>query len=86
MIWLLGILGNIAFAYACVPTAWATFKAGKSVGTPVALAWNILIACVLFYSYVLLQHGMDWLVLTCCLIELGAYGIVIWFHYFPSRE
>lgn len=82
--WIIGMLGTLAFAYACVPTAWATWKAGRSIGTPVILAWNILIACILFYAYFLLAHGLDWLVIICGLIEIAAYGVVIWYHYFPK--
>lgn len=79
----LGTLGNVAFAWACLPTAIATVRAGKSIGTPVGLAWNILIACLLFYGYMLLAYGLDPFLLACSCMETVAYGIVIWYHYLP---
>jgi hypothetical protein len=81
--WLLGVLGNLAFAYACVPTAWRTWRAKRSIGTPIGLAWNIMTACLLFYSYVLLAHGYDLLVAICGAVEVLSYLVVIWFNYFP---
>lgn len=83
MIQLLGIAGNIAFGWACIPTAWATMKAGHSIGTPIGLAWNIFLACCLFYGYTLLQYTYDPILWICGLVEITSYGIVIWFHYRP---
>jgi hypothetical protein len=85
-LWLLGVTGNIAFAYACLPTAWSTWRAGKSIGTPVGLAWNILIACLLFYGYMLGRYGLDPFLLVCSATEIGAYGVVIRYHYFPRLQ
>lgn len=83
---LLGIAGNLAFAVACVPTAWRTWRAGKSIGTPVGLAWNIFVACLLFYSYTAIQYVSDPLVYIGGAVEITCYAVVLWYHYFPSRK
>ena len=80
---LLGVAGTLAFAWACVPTAWRTFRAGRSIGTPVGLAWNIWIACLLFYGYLIAQYGFDPFLLACTIAEVLSYSVVIWLHYFP---
>jgi uncharacterized protein with PQ loop repeat len=82
---LLGIGGNIAFAWACLPTAYKTFKAKQSIGTPIGLAWNILIACLLFYGYTLLNYTYDPLVWVCGVIEILCYSIVIYYHYLGRK-
>lgn len=81
---LLGLAGTLAFVWGCVPTAWQTWRAGKSIGTPVGLAWNILIACLLFYSYTLITFGFNWIIGGCSFIEVAAYAVVLWYHYFPQ--
>lgn len=81
----LGVLSNAAWALACVPTAYKTVRAGKSVGTPIGLAWNIFIACWIFYIYITLKSGPILLVLSSGLTEIVCYGLILWYHYFPRR-
>jgi hypothetical protein len=83
---ILGSAGNIAFAWACVPTAWRTLRAGKSIGTPIGLAWNIWIACALFYAYTFLSYRGDILVWIGGAVEITAHSLVIWLHYFPRNR
>jgi len=82
---IIGTLGNLGFAYACLPTAWKTFKAGKSIGVPVSLAWNIWVSCLLFYSYTFLSYTDDILVWIGGMVEISSYTVVLWYHYLPRR-
>ena len=50
------------------------------------LAWNILVACLLFYGYLLLTYGVDLLVALCGGVEITAYAVVLWFNYFPRTR
>ena len=78
-----GLIGNALFAIAALPTAFATWKKGASVGTPVSLAWQIFIACLTFYTYLLGTHGFDLIVATNAVVETSSWGTILWFHYRP---
>jgi hypothetical protein len=69
-----------------VPTAIQTIRKGKSIGTPIGLAWNIWIACMFFYGYTILAYTQDPLVWVCGVIEIACYSGVIWYHYFPRQQ
>jgi hypothetical protein len=78
-----GLIGNILFGVAAWPTAWRTLRTGKSVGTPISLAWTIEIACFTFYAYVLGTYGADPMVLSTFFTETTAWTIILWYHYRP---
>lgn len=80
---LCGILGTVGFGWACAPTAYRTLRARRSIGTPIDLSWNILLACFFMYAYVLMRNRFDWLVFSAGFVEVVAYSIVIYYHYFP---
>lgn len=82
---LLGIAGNLLFAYACLPTAWVTWRAGRSIGTPIGLSINIWAACVTFYAYTVGTYGFDPMIWVCGGVEIAAYSVVIFYHYFPRQ-
>jgi hypothetical protein len=79
----LGLIGNVAFGIACVPTAYKTVKVGKSIGTPVSLAWTLATACTCFYIYMVGTYGWNPMVWCVGLIETICYIIVLKYHYFP---
>ena len=79
-----GLVGNLCFGLGCVPTAYRTLVAGKSVGTPVSLAWLLTSACATFYTYLLGTYGWNWLTGPLGVVETAAWAIVLILHYFPS--
>lgn len=83
MIKLLGLLGGACFAYCGVPAAWATCKVGRSVGTPISTAWMITVGGIAMYAYLLGSFGFDLILLVNYTVEVGSWGLVVWYHYFP---
>lgn len=82
---LLGIIGNLAFGFGCVPVAWKTAVAGRSVGTPVSLAWTLVIACLAFYTYMLGTYGLDPFIAVIAIVETLSWLIVLRYHYAPRH-
>lgn len=82
----LGIIGGICFAWCGVPAAWSTFKAGRSIGTPVTVAWLILVGAVAMYLYLLATYGLNWLLTVNYSVEAASWAVVVWFHYLPRKR
>ena len=80
---LLGILGGFAFAYCGIPAAIATYKAKKSVGTPIFVAIMIILGSIFMYSYLLLSYGFDLLLAINYLVQLCSWGLIAYYHFFP---
>jgi hypothetical protein len=82
----LGVMGGTAFAFAAVPAAIATFRAGKSIGTPMTIAWAIFIGCILLYTYLTGTHGFDWIISGTYGVETASWATILWFHYVPRTS
>jgi hypothetical protein len=80
---IIGIIGGAAFAFAAVPAAITTIKAGKTIGTPITIAWAIFTGCILLYTYLTGSHGFDLIVTGTYGIETASWATIIWFHYWP---
>jgi hypothetical protein len=78
---LFGLIGGLCFAYCGVPAAYKTVKAGKSIGTPISIAWMITIGAVAMYSYLLLTYGFDTLLAINYFVEAASWGTIVWYHY-----
>lgn len=85
MIELLGILGGFCFAYAGVPGAIATWKAGKSIGIPIFTSWLIFLGTIFLYAYLYLSYGFDWILTINYSIEGISWGIIIKYHYLERK-
>lgn len=83
MIKLLGLIGGFCFAYCGVPVAIASFSKGGSIGTPVSVAWMILVGAVAMYAYLYLSYGFDWLLAINYSVEALSWGVVLRYHYLP---
>lgn len=83
---LLGILGGLCFAYCGVPAAYATYKAGKSIGTPITVALLITIGTVLMYAYLTASYGFDPILTFNYFVEFVSWAIVSYYHYFPRTN
>ena len=80
---LLGILGALAFCFAAIPTAFATVRAGRSIGTPLSVITAILFGNILMYAYLFLQYGFNPILTFSYGIELLSWGVLLKFHIFP---
>lgn len=80
---LLGLIGGFCFAYCGVPLAWATARAGKSIGTPIFTALAIVAGGVSMYAYLLLTYGFDWLLTVNYSVEILSWATVAFYHYWP---
>lgn len=79
-----GILGGLAFAFAAVPAAFATWRASRSLGTPVTIAWAIFAGCICLYVYLTGTHGFDPILTAAYGVETASWSVILWFHYFPK--
>lgn len=86
MMSVIGLVGGLAFAFAAVPAAVATVKAGRSLGTPISIAWAILIGCVCLYAYLTSAHGFDLILSATYGVETASWSAIIWMHYMPKRR
>ena len=85
MIQLLGVIGGILFAYAGVPSAIATIKAGKSIGVPILTALLIFFGTIFLYAYLFLSYGFDLVLTINYTIEALSWGVIIKYHYFERK-
>lgn len=83
---LLGLLGGICFGYCGVPTSYSTIKQGRSVGTPISIAWMILLGSIFMYSYLALMYGFDLILTVNYSIEAISWGIIVYYHYLPRKH
>lgn len=81
MIELLGLIGGACFAYAAVPSAIKTVRAGRSQGTPIDLAWMILAGTVFLYVYLYYRYGFDPILTANYGIEFISWLIIVVYHY-----
>jgi hypothetical protein len=82
----LAILGGACFAYCGVPAAIATVRAGKSVGTPISVAWAIFVGAIAMYGYLFLSYGFDLLIAINYVVEALSWGLIVSYHYFPRTS
>lgn len=82
---LLGFIGGVCFAACGVPAALATFKAKKSIGTPISVALYIFSGAIAMYFYLLLTYGFDLLLTANYLVEAGSWGLIAYYHFFPRQ-
>jgi len=81
MLELLGLIGGAFFAYAAVPAAYNTIKAGKSIGVPIFLTWMIILGTIVLYSYLYLKYGFDWVLAINYSVELISWSILAFYYY-----
>jgi len=84
-IWLIGLLGGLAFAWAGVPAAIATARSGRSIGTPLSIILYILFGVIMMYVYFTFTYGMDWIITLTYLAQLVSWGMLLWYHFRPRK-
>lgn len=83
---ILGLLGGFCFGYCGCPAAYATVRSGKSVGTPISIAWMIFLGSIFMYSYLFRTYGFDWVLTFNYSIEAVSWGFIVYYHYFPRKQ
>ena len=86
MLAVIGVLGGLAFAFAAVPQAFATWRAGKSLGTPPSIAWAVFVGCICLYTYLTGMHGFDPLLTLVYGVETISWATLLWFNYLPRKQ
>jgi hypothetical protein len=86
LIKLLGLLGGSFFTYCGIPVAWATFRAGRSIGTPIVLGWCIPAGVICTYAYIILTYGFDTVITVNDSIEFMSWTTILFYHYFPKNK
>ena len=86
MISLLGIVAGAFFAYAAVPQALRTIKAGKHLGTPIDLAIVIFLGTILMAAYLFFSYGFNLILAVNYTVEAWSWGVLIWYWYKSWRS
>ena len=69
-----------------VPAAYKTIRAGKSLGTPISIAWMIFLGSIFMYSYLTLTYGFDIIITLNYSIEAVSWGILVLYHYLTKKN
>ena len=80
----IGTIGALMFAASCIPLAWKTCRAGKSLGTPRQTVWMFCGATVIFTLYLALKVGLLQGSTLISGSEAVAWLIVLFYEYFPN--
>ena len=85
-VFLMGLVGNVGFAAACIPMAWKAWRSGRNEGIPPSSVWMFLIALSNFYGYLFFHYGYDPFTTIIGVVEIGSWSTVWWYNYFPRGE
>jgi hypothetical protein len=87
MIWikLLGLIGGSLFAYAAVPQALATVRAGRHLGTPLNIMVPIFLGTVVMYTYLYTSWGFDWVLTVNYVIEAASWAVLLFYRLFRNK-
>jgi hypothetical protein len=80
MLQLAGLLGGAMFAYAAVPAAFRTIRAGRHLGTPLDIIAAIFLGTVTMFAYLTAAHGFDWVLAVNYSIEALSWGVLLWYR------
>lgn len=81
---ILGLLAGSLFAYAAVPQAIRTIRAGKHLGTPTDLILAIFFGTITMYSYLRATTGFDWVVAVNYSVEGLSWGVLLFYRAFRA--
>ena len=84
--YILGIFAGIAFGWAAVPAAIATWRAKRSIGTPLSVIICITSGTILMYVYLFREYGFNWIITINYFVEFVSWMVLFWFHFFPNEN
>lgn len=85
LIQLFGLIGGSFFAYAAVPQAVRTIKAGKHLGTPLDIMLSIFLGTIIMYTYLQITRGFDWVIAVNYSIESMSWGVLLYYRLFRKQ-
>lgn len=77
---LLGLAGGSLFAYAAVPQAIRTVRAGRHLGVPLDIACAIFAGTLVMYGYLHAAHGFDWVIAVNYAVEALSWGVLLFYR------
>jgi len=77
-----GLLAGCFFAYAAVPQAIRTVRAGKHLGTPLDIIVAIFTGTLGMYSYLYATRGFDWVIAVNYSVEALSWGVLLYYAAF----
>ncbi len=75
-----GLLGGALFAYAAVPQAIRTVRAGKHLGTPLDIIVTIFVGTLTMYGYLFAAHGFDPVLTVNYSVEALSWGVLLFYR------
>jgi|SRR5712692_3488580 len=82
---ILGLAGGSLFAYAAVPQAIRTIRAGRHLGVPLDLVAAILGGTVAMYGYLTWTRGFDWVLAVNYSVEAASWGVLGFYRLFRRQ-
>jgi hypothetical protein len=82
----LGLLGGSLFAYAAVPQAIRTIRAGRHLGVPLDIALAIFGGTLVMYAYLHASHGFDWVIAVNYAVEAASWGVLLFYRLRPEAQ
>ena len=79
MIYLLGIIGGLLFAWAALPAAIRTIRAGHTLGTPKDISFVVCLGTLIQYFYLLLSYGFNFLLFCNYLVGFVCWAILLYY-------
>lgn len=86
LIQVFGLVGGSLFAYAAVPQAIRTIRAGKHLGTPIDIITAIFFGTLVMYSYLHATRGFDWVLAVNYTVEAISWGVLFWYRLFRNVQ
>lgn len=83
---IIGWIASILFAVCGAPQAYQSWKDGHSNGVSGAFMWTWLFGEVLMQIYVILQHGMDMILLVQYWANTLFVLLILWYKYRPRSQ
>ncbi len=75
-----GLLAGALFAYAAVPAAVRTVRAGKHLGTPLDIITAITAGTVTMYIYLLVTYGFNWVLAVNYGVEFVSWAVLLFYR------
>lgn len=76
------VLGGLLFAYAAVPQAIRTLRAGRHLGTPLDISIAVFLGTLVMWVYLTSAHGFDVFLTVNYAVEALSWGVLLFYGVF----